>query len=210
MKRCEGSLMLPQRARLGKRRHVCPTLRAPTCVLWLFIVTLLLCQMTCAQGSEDDCQSCDAGSYAANEGSTQCTPCGEGTYTPLPGQNQCDPCRGGTFVNQSHDSADHRCDITKTVLVVQRGSSFNVSWLSAPDNTNWFQTLYRNADLRLILNYARTDWATGNSIRIEPTPHQPRLLNPTVLYRTSSGVNGVWSPVNANVLHTNADTRYIF
>jgi len=188
MKSCEGSLVLPQRARLDKHRHICHTLRTPTCVLWLFIVTLLPCQMTYSQETADDCQFCDAGSYAENPGSTQCTPCGEGTFTPLSGQGQCDPCRGGTFFNQSHDSADHLCDVTKTVFVVQRGSSFNVSWLSAPDKTNWFQTLYCNADLRLILNYARIDWATGNSIRIGSTPHRLRLMNPTVLYHTSNGV----------------------
>ena len=136
-----------------------------------------------------------------------CTVCAPGNYKANPGNGTCRPCSQGKLPSLNEALV---CSMHKTQLVVDDGVIFNVSVLSGPDNMYWFQTLFHQANVRAILNYARSDWTFGSRVRMTAISPLSTHLNPVVLYRLSNSVPGLWSPVNTKVLHTNNATRYIF
>jgi hypothetical protein len=69
----------------------------------------------CAPGSYgangfEPCFACDAGTFAANPGSTSCEPCGLGTHAPSVGSSSCQSCEPGSFAAQPGSIACSLCE----------------------------------------------------------------------------------------------------
>lgn len=69
----------------------------------------------CAPGSygafgSEPCFACDAGTFAANPGSTACEPCGLGTFASSAGSASCQECAAGSFAAQQGSAACSPCE----------------------------------------------------------------------------------------------------
>lgn len=69
----------------------------------------------CAPGSFgangiEPCFACDAGTFAANQGSLSCDPCAVGTYASSTGSASCQSCEPGSFAAQQGTIACSLCE----------------------------------------------------------------------------------------------------
>ena len=172
---------------------------------YIAVFTLLMIILAKPQvDAVDDCDSCVAGKYAPDEGSASCTSCGSGTYAAGTENNECSECPSGIFSEEYAYMG--WCSVKRTMSEIEGNEPTTIVMYNGPSNTTWFHVMRNDISLRVILNSART-WTIGDTVRIESSLGQSRLLNPIILQRLSDG--GVWSPVNVDPVHIRNSTRYI-
>jgi len=99
------------------------------------------------------------------------------------------------------------CSVKLSTFTIQN-SAKTVTVYNGPGNTTWFDTTPETISLRAILDTMKADWALGTQVRVGSALGQAGLLNPVVLRRIGTSGEGLWSPANANPMHTTNSTRY--
>jgi len=158
---------------------------------------------------DDNCQTCDRGSYAPKQGSAVCDFCAPaaGSFDTTAGQPQCIICPADTV------SSGNTLDVcTMQRFVVQTDTNVPAATgtiYTGHNNSIWFHIDNTHTSLRYILNSMRQDWSPGDHLVIASAIRQPQLLNPTALQCINTVGPGKWSPSNVNLIHSSHATRYV-